>query len=129
MNTAKNSTKSAAGATDLMCAAPVAVIDHIVDSLEAKDGLISKAVAAKHLTAIALDEFERQFRQDRGQDDKGIWTYRLPSSSIDQLRWLLCQAYEISADCAALADALESELTPVANAAYEARKAVHHDAA
>lgn len=125
MLTKKNSTGAAGNATELTCAAPVSVIDAIAEDIEKRDGLMAKAQAAKQLTALLLDQFERQLRWERGEPTNidGVRAFRFSDNALETMRWVLSEAWETTSDLAAMVDTLQNDLAPIADAAYTAQKA------
>ncbi len=125
MNAKQNSTPARAGATEILCSVPAADIDKIGDNIEKTGGMIAKASASKHLTQLLLGETDRLLRMDRGQPGitDGVRSYQISDGAMDTLVWLISEIWETSRDLSEMVDALQEDMVPLANAAYEVLKA------
>ena len=121
----QNSTPARAGATEILCSVPAAVIDSIGDDIEKTGGMIAKARASKHLTELLLAETDRLLGHDRGKPGptEGVRSYLIPDAAMETLIWLISEIWENSRDLSEMVDALQEDMVPLANAAYDALKA------
>lgn len=121
----QNSTGPAGGATNIRCQVSAAEIDNIAEGIEKSGGMIAKALASKHLTELLLSEMDRLLRLDRGQVGKvaGMRSYQISDAALATLTWLIAEAWENSRDLSEMVDRLQEDMVPLANAAYDARKA------
>ena len=125
MLTRENSTGAPGRATEIRCQVSAADIDKIGDDIEKTGGMIAKARASKHLTELLLSETDRLLRLDRGQlsNTDGVRSYQIPDAALDTLTWLVAEIWENSRDLSEMVDALQEDMVPLANAAYDALKA------
>jgi len=125
MNAKENSTGTSGRATEIRCQVLAADIDKIGTDIEKTGGMIAKARASKHLTELLLSESDRLLRHDRGKPGNidGGRSYQIPDASIETLTWLISEIWENSRDLSEMVDALQEDMLPLANAAYDALKA------
>lgn len=125
MLTNENSTGAAGDATDLTCAVSASMIEAISDKIDQNGGLITRARAVKHLTTILLEEFERQLSWHRGSPSNvdGIRHFAFTAGTLETMEWVLAEAWALAGDLSDQVDTLQNDFVPVANSAYDARKA------
>lgn len=125
MNSKENSTGMAGEAT-VTCTIPATAIASLSDVIDKTDGLVSKSLAAKHLSAMLTTWLERKFGGDAGKPGpfKDSRTVILHESQWIELQWLVTEVWAASDALYGLVNELDVHATTIVNATYEQRKAV-----
>ena len=125
MNSKENST-GLPGESTVTCPIPVAAIDGMVDLLDARDGLISKTIAAKHLSAMLMSLLESNIGPDAGKPGpiRNSRTVIINDHNWQELQWLAAEVWDICGRTEDMIGALDQHLMEISNATYDARKAL-----